>query len=105
MLCRVALVGMNVSEEGSASIIRVTGIVELGTTLDVTSNRHTQSSLSPVTGAGTQKSRLPFLLPEAGERFSFQNVLFSRLSEFRAMDKVQKPTDSECYIPTLVRNR
>jgi hypothetical protein len=39
MLRRVALVITDVSEELSASFIRVTGIGELGTTLDVTSNR------------------------------------------------------------------
>jgi hypothetical protein len=38
MLRRVALVRTNVSEERVASIIRVTGIGELGT-LEVTSNR------------------------------------------------------------------
>jgi hypothetical protein len=36
---RVALVTTDVSEELSASIIRVTRIVELGTTVAVTSNR------------------------------------------------------------------
>jgi hypothetical protein len=41
MLCRVALVRTDVSEELRASIIRVTRIGELGTTLDVTSNRRT----------------------------------------------------------------
>jgi hypothetical protein len=41
MLCRVALVRTNVSEELSASFIRVTRIGELGTTLAVTSNRRT----------------------------------------------------------------
>jgi hypothetical protein len=41
MLRRVALVRTDVSEELSASIIRVTRIGELGTTLDVTSNRRT----------------------------------------------------------------
>jgi hypothetical protein len=40
MLGRVALVRTDVSEERSASIIRVT-IAELGTTLAVTSNRST----------------------------------------------------------------
>jgi hypothetical protein len=40
MLRRVALVRTDVSEEGGASI-RVTKIGELGTTLAVTSNRHT----------------------------------------------------------------
>jgi hypothetical protein len=38
MLRRVALVRTEVSEECSASIIRVTTIVELGTTITVTSN-------------------------------------------------------------------
>jgi hypothetical protein len=39
MLRRVALVRTDVSETLSASFIRVTRIGELGTTLDVTSNR------------------------------------------------------------------
>jgi hypothetical protein len=39
MLCRVALVKSDVSEELSTSIIRVTRIVELGTTLAISSNR------------------------------------------------------------------
>jgi hypothetical protein len=38
MLCRVALVRIDVSEEFNASIIRVARIGELGTTLAVTSN-------------------------------------------------------------------
>jgi hypothetical protein len=41
MLRRVALVRTDVSEERSASFIRVTRIGELGTTLAVTSNRRT----------------------------------------------------------------
>jgi hypothetical protein len=41
MLRRVALVRTDVSEEPSASIIRVTRIGELGTTLAATSNRRT----------------------------------------------------------------
>jgi hypothetical protein len=41
MLRRVALVRTNVSEELSASFIRVTRIDELGTTLALTSNRRT----------------------------------------------------------------
>jgi hypothetical protein len=41
MLRRVALVRTDVSEELSDSFIRVTKIGELGTTLAVTSNRHT----------------------------------------------------------------
>jgi hypothetical protein len=41
MLRRVALVRTDDSEELSASIFRVTRIGELGTTLDLTSNRRT----------------------------------------------------------------
>jgi hypothetical protein len=41
MICRVALVRTDVSEELSASFIRVTRIGELETTLAVTSNRRT----------------------------------------------------------------
>jgi hypothetical protein len=41
MLRRVALVTTDVSEEVSASFIRVTRICELGTTLAVTNNRRT----------------------------------------------------------------
>jgi hypothetical protein len=39
MLRRVALVGTDVSEERSASVIRETRICDLGTTLAVTANR------------------------------------------------------------------
>jgi hypothetical protein len=42
MLRRVALVRTEVSEELSVSFVRVTRIGEIGTTLAVTSNRHTQ---------------------------------------------------------------
>jgi hypothetical protein len=45
MLRRVALVRTDVSEELSASFIRVTRIGELGTTLAVTSNRPTLRSV------------------------------------------------------------
>jgi hypothetical protein len=41
MLLRVALVNTDVSEELSASFIRVTGIGELGKKLTVNSNRRT----------------------------------------------------------------
>jgi hypothetical protein len=40
MFCRVAVVRTDVSEELSASIIKVTRIGELGTMLAVTSNGH-----------------------------------------------------------------
>jgi hypothetical protein len=50
MLRHVALVKTDVSEEFSASIIRVTRIGELGTTLAVTSNRRTlrRNVISPI---------------------------------------------------------
>jgi hypothetical protein len=44
MLRSVALVRTDVSEELSAPIIRVTRIGELGTTLDISSNRRTLSA-------------------------------------------------------------
>jgi hypothetical protein len=46
MLRRVALLRTDVSEELSASFIRVTRIAELGTTLAVTSNRRTLLGIS-----------------------------------------------------------
>jgi hypothetical protein len=48
MLRRVTLVRTDVSEGLSASIIRVTRIGVLGTTLDVTSNRHSVAKISDV---------------------------------------------------------
>jgi hypothetical protein len=54
MLLSVALVRADVSEELSASIIRVTRIGEIRTTLAVTSNRHKRSWLQ------TQSSRVRF---------------------------------------------
>jgi hypothetical protein len=46
MLRRVALVRTDISEELSASFIRVTRIGELGTTLAVTSDLHTLLGIS-----------------------------------------------------------
>jgi hypothetical protein len=48
MLCSVALVRTDVSEEISPAIIRVTRIGELGTTLGVTNNKQLQSTFSQV---------------------------------------------------------
>jgi hypothetical protein len=48
MLCHVALVRTDVSEEPGASFIRVTRICELGATLAVTSNRHISSQHASV---------------------------------------------------------
>jgi hypothetical protein len=55
LLRHVPLVRTDVSEELSASIIRVTRIVELGTTLAVTSNRRTlrQNTKSTTTNTNT----------------------------------------------------
>jgi hypothetical protein len=57
MLRRVAPVRTDVSEELSASIIRVTGIVELGTTLAVTSKRRTLRR--NITGISSQSASVP----------------------------------------------
>jgi hypothetical protein len=58
MLRRMALVKTDVSEELSASIIRVTRIGKLGTTLAVTSNRRTlQRNTSVLTRA--TRSNIP----------------------------------------------
>jgi hypothetical protein len=51
MLRRVALVKTDVSEELSASFIRVTRICEVGTTLSVTSNRRLLVTASVVPGS------------------------------------------------------
>jgi hypothetical protein len=50
MLRRVAIVRTDVSEELSASFIRVARIGELGTTLAVTSNQRTTDSCHPDEG-------------------------------------------------------
>jgi hypothetical protein len=57
MLCRVPLVRTDVSDELSASIIRVTRIGELGKTLAVTSNRRTLRQPHDVTSQKTPFKR------------------------------------------------
>jgi hypothetical protein len=52
MLHRVALLRTDVSEELSASFVRVTRIGELGTTLAVTRNRRTSSQCASVSSYG-----------------------------------------------------
>jgi hypothetical protein len=64
MLRRVALAGTDVSEESSASFIRVTRICELGTTLAVTSNRRTVRRLL-VTASVPSSHILVTLMKEA----------------------------------------
>jgi hypothetical protein len=56
MLRHVALVRTDVSEELSASIIRVTRICELGTTLAVASNRRQYSDWLQAEGAAVVQS-------------------------------------------------
>jgi hypothetical protein len=77
MLQRVALVGTDVSEQRSASIIGVTIIDELGTTLTITSNRCTLRSLPQLLVAvNVVPSSLIRLMMEA-LRFSDTSVLTS----------------------------
>jgi hypothetical protein len=59
MLRRVALVRTDNLEELSASFIRVTGIGELGTTLAVTSNRHSLRSFEFLGVFGKKKQSPP----------------------------------------------
>jgi hypothetical protein len=56
MLRRVALVRTHVSEERSASFIRVTRIGELGTTLAATSNRRTLRRNTSVLKRATRRN-------------------------------------------------
>jgi hypothetical protein len=65
MLCRVALVRTDVSEEPSASFIRVTRIDELGTTLAATSNRCTLRRLLVAASVVPSSSILVTLMKEA----------------------------------------
>jgi hypothetical protein len=70
MLLRVALVGTEVSEERSASFIRVTRIGELGTTLTVTS-----VCLLLVTASIVPSSPILVTLMKEALRFSETSVL------------------------------
>jgi hypothetical protein len=56
MFHHVALVGTDVLEELSASLSRVTRIGELGTTLAVTSNRHTLQRNTQSLGISSQRA-------------------------------------------------
>jgi hypothetical protein len=38
--------------------------------------------------------------PEDGNIYSFGNVVFSSDFEFRTVDEVHKPRNSECYVPS-----
>jgi hypothetical protein len=65
ILRRVALVRTDVSDELSASFIRVTRIGELGTTLAVTSNRSTLRQLLGTASVVPSSPNLVTLLKEA----------------------------------------
>jgi hypothetical protein len=62
--------------------------------------------LGALKGANLDLSKGPkivdasFPLPEEGNRSSFRNVVFSAHLDFWTMDKVHKPSDSECYAPS-----
>jgi hypothetical protein len=62
MLCHVALVRTDISEERSNSNIRVTRIGELGATLVVTSNRHKlwRATQRNIPEDGIPQSQLPW---------------------------------------------
>jgi hypothetical protein len=78
MLRRVALVRTDVSEELSASIIRVTRIGELGTTLAVTSNRRMlRRNISLQEPRGVTSPKTPFLIVTAVKTLKcYFSVLF-----------------------------
>jgi hypothetical protein len=54
--------------------------------------------LIPSSGEGEE-------IPEDGNRCSFQNDVFSSYLEIQALDKVNKPSDSECYTPSSEKFR
>jgi hypothetical protein len=55
----------------------------------------TPTLLGPLEGAN-----LSHWSPEDGIKSNFRNIVFSSCLEFPAMDKVHKPSDSECYTPS-----
>jgi hypothetical protein len=98
MLRRVALVRTDISEELSASFIRVTRIGELETTLAVTSNRRTLRRnfwIEWLTFHSTQQSRRlpPLIWGRTHIQFPKRCVL--QYLEYLTLDKVQKPSDSD----------
>jgi hypothetical protein len=62
MLRRVNLVRTEVSEERSASFIRVTRIGEIGITLAATSKRHTRRSVSRLVGTAVVVPSSPIIV-------------------------------------------
>jgi hypothetical protein len=87
MLRLVALVRTDVSEELSASFIRVTRIGELGTTLAVTSNRHMLVFLRSVrrllvTASVVPSSQIPVTLMKEALRTSETSVTSQKMPFF-----------------------
>jgi hypothetical protein len=72
----VALVKTDVSEELSSSFMRVTGISELGTTLDVSSNRRTlrRNTNVSVTSYSWHVPSSPILVTLMKEELSFSQT-------------------------------
>jgi hypothetical protein len=85
MLRRVALVRVYVSEERSASFIRVTRIGELGTTLGLTSNRRTLRSQKHKNNVACERS--------GGRRIKTDNHVsqFSRHCRILNISKPYRP--------------
>jgi hypothetical protein len=89
MLCHVDLVRIDVSEEHSTSIIRVTRIGELGTMLAVPSYQRTLLMLFLAHQLSTRQWRSYVPL-----KHQFLQQPHGR----RTMEKVRNPSNSECYI-------
>jgi hypothetical protein len=75
MLRRVALVRTDVSEELSASFIRVTTVGELGTTLAVTSNQRTPFFLVLTMSRESHKLRSSFRLIKSTHKAMFFSMV------------------------------
>jgi hypothetical protein len=95
MLRRVALVRTDVSEELSASFIRLTRIAELGRTLDVTANRRTlrRNTLFLQEPHGVTYQKTPFFIVTAVKTSNltqkFATYYFLRISDIIRRKEIQ----------------
>jgi hypothetical protein len=100
---RVALVRTEVSEERSASIIRVTRIGDLGTTLAATSNRRTQRRNTNLLVTASVVASSPILVTLMMEALrSYETSVFKRatrrdISEDSILHSDRRE-DLKCYI-------